>query len=457
MDNEFETLVACAAASHEAGRLAEAEAAYRVALAVAPGHAGITQNLGVIAAAQGRYQCAIARFDAVIAKEPRHVSAHYNRAAALQSLGQTQEAIKYFQRASALDPGHYEAHRALGFLWLAEGNRDRALDHFARTYELRRGEDRSELANKSLTWTTRSKLAHDAEQFRFLAVRRRDSRRFENLARAYEAVAETTPEQAARLSDQHREALGEDYNAAINIRAAPESMPHAVAARADAEELTQRFESSQTGAVYFDGLLTEGTLQRLKSFLLESTIWHDFDHIGGFVASYLEDGLACPLLLQIADELRQTFPRLLGEHPLTQAWAFKGLRKSSTVDIHADDAAISVNFWVTPDDANLRPGSGGLIVDLIPAPDNWEIRDYDDDQKRVVAFLEQNPHDRLIVPYKENRAVLFKSRLFHRSDDPRFAEGYENHRINLTFLFGWHRPASVLSNRLDLAAGSNQG
>ena len=46
------------------------------------------------------------------------------------------------------------------------------------------------------------------------------------------------------------------------------------------------------------------------------------------------------------------------------------------------------------------------------------------------------PADNLIVPYRENRAVLFESRLFHRSDAPEFATGYENHRINLTLLFG---------------------
>jgi hypothetical protein len=40
------------------------------------------------------------------------------------------------------------------------------------------------------------------------------------------------------------------------------------------------------------------------------------------------------------------------------------------------------------------------------------------------------------VPYRENRAVLFKSRLLHWSDAPEFAEGYENHRINVTLLFG---------------------
>ncbi len=107
--------------------------------------------------------------------------------------------------------------------------------------------------------------------------------------------------------------------------------------------------------------------KRLKAFLLESTIWHDFSHIGGFVASYLEDGLACPLILQIADEIRGAFAALLAGHPLTQAWAFKGLKPSSTIDVHADDGAISVNFWITPSAANLKPERGGYGRQTGPA------------------------------------------------------------------------------------------
>ena len=102
----------------------------------------------------------------------------------------------------------------------------------------------------------------------------------------------------------------------------------------------------------------------------------------------------------------------------------------------ADDAAVSVNFWVTPTEANLNPGRGGLVVCRVPPPDDWEIKDYDDDQRRIVTFLEQNADDNLIVPYRQNRAVLFRSRLFHYSDSPEFASGYDNHRINLTLLYG---------------------
>jgi len=52
--------------------------------------------------------------------------------------------------------------------------------------------------------------------------------------------------------------------------------------------------------------------------------------------------------------------------------------------------------------------------------------------------LEQQADNTLLVPYRENRAVLFESRLFHYSDAPNFDKSYENHRINLTMLFGRH-------------------
>lgn len=427
----------CAAlVHHKAGRLGEAEAAYRAALQIVPGHAAITQNLGVVVAAQGKHRSAIGHFDQVIAAEPHYVSAHYNRAVALQELGQSAEALRGFGRVCALEPAHYDAHRALAFLWLAEGERGRALDHFARTYELRRGEDRTDMAAKSLTCATRSKLLHDSEQFRFLSKRRRDGQRFEMLARTYAEVSKGVSQDVTKLSDRQLDMLGDDYNTAINICGTPELLGRAVSERLDYETITQHFNEEQTGVVMFDDLLTPPALAGLKRYLLESTIWHDFNHIGGFVASYLEDGLACPLLLQIVDELRSTFPELLGRHPLTQAWAFKGLEPRAAIDAHADDAVISVNFWVTPDVANLNPNRGGMAVCRVPPPVGWQVRDYNADKDFAVTFLAQNVAETLILPYRENRAIIFKSRLFHRSDIPKFAFGYENHRINMTLLFG---------------------
>jgi Tfp pilus assembly protein PilF len=431
---EFRALVADAIAHFQERRPAEAESAYRAALALVPGDPAVTHNLGVAIAAQGRHRDAVGCFEAALRANPDYVSAHYNRAVALMALGEAQQAIKAFGRAAALEPQHYEAHRALGFLWLSQGERGRALDHFARTYELRRGDDRSTIARKSLTTTSRHKLEHDAAQFLYLSQRTRDRLRFELLARSYGEIAKQVPNEVVLLSDAQIEALGEDYNTPIHLRAAPEIAGDAVNERADRAALTAQFE--EQGAIAVDDLLTPPALHASRRFLLESTIWHDFSHIDGFVASYLEDGLACPLLLQIADELRRAFPEVLGKHPLSQAWAFKGLRAQSAVDVHADAATVSVNFWVTPAAANLAPERGGLVVCRAPPPDDWEIKDYDADQGRIVTFLEQKAVDSLVVPYAENRAVLFQSRLFHHSDRPKFASSYENHRINLTLLYG---------------------
>src|SRR5262249_28222618 len=161
-------------------------------------------------------------------------------------------------RAATLEPQHYEAHRALGFLWLSQGERGRALDHLARTYELRRGDDRTTIALKSLTTANRHKLAHDADQFLHLSQRSRERRRFELLARSYHEIATQLSDEVTPLSDAQIEALGEGYNTPIHLRAAPEVAGRAVNERADRASLTAAFEKG--GAIAVDDLLTSPAL-----------------------------------------------------------------------------------------------------------------------------------------------------------------------------------------------------
>lgn len=43
----------------------------------------------------------------------------------------------------------------------------------------------------------------------------------------------------------------------------------------------------------------------------------------------------------------------------------------------------------------------------------------------------------LVVPFRQNRCVVFNSSLSHSSDpELHFKPGYSNRRINLTFLYG---------------------
>ena len=433
---DIAALLERAAADRQAGRLADAEAACRAALALDPDHPVALNNLGAIRAQGGDPQAAVEIFDRLLAAEPAYVSAHLNRAGALRALGRTEAAIQGYRTVVALEPDHHGAHRALGFLWLAAGRRDRALDHFARTYDLRRGEGRIGIAEKSLRTASPLKLRHDAALFRHLPPRARDGQRFEILARLYDSVAAELPHGETVLSDAQLERLGPDYNTGIHVIDAPELPGGAVNPRLDGAALKRRYRDAEPGMVWFDDLLAPKALALLQRFLRESTIWHDFSHIDGFVAAYLEDGLASPLVLQIADEFRALLPDLLGALPLSQAWAFKGVRGERPVDIHADDAAISLNFWVTPDAANRDPATGGLAVCRTRPPEGWKMTGYDEDTARIRTFLDAHGAEIETVPYRENRAVLFESRLFHGSDAPDFATGYADHRINITMLFG---------------------
>ena len=58
-----------------------------------------------------------------------------------------------------------------------------------------------------------------------------------------------------------------------------------------------------------------------------------------------------------------------------------------------------------------------------------------DNSPLIRKMLKDNNVDSMVIPYKENRAVIFNSQLFHETDDFDFNESYENRRINITFLY----------------------
>ena len=435
-----ETEIARAVALHREGKLAEAEAAYRAILDAAPDHDGTLHNLGVVLAQAGRAEEAVALFDRAIAARPDYVHAHINRGGALETLGRREDAAAAYGRALSLQDDLYPIHLRRALVLLALGRRDDALTHLRRTRALRRDPAFMGPDHPSFAQTSRLKLAHDAAQFRYLAARANETARFAALAALYEDALDgiAWPDDLAvpvDLPADWRGRLDDSYNRSLNEADAQALTGPAVDAALDGDAITRTYRESGQGVAVLDGLLSPAALDGLRRHLLDSTIWHDFTHIGGFLAAYLEDGMASPLLLQIVEELRAALPEILGPHPLKQAWAFKCLTGDKGIDVHADSGAVSVNFWVTADAANLEPDAGGLIVHRAKPPVDWALADYDRDIGRIRAFLAESDAGVVTVPYAENRAVLFRSGLFHESGAVRFRPGYENHRINITLLF----------------------
>ena len=202
----------------------------------------------------------------------------------------------------------------------------------------------------------------------------------------------------------------------------------------------QWFNSDRPGVVVIDDILSPSALSTVQKLLMESTVWYQTkmpQKFGGYVGAYIDDGLHQRILLALAYDLHKALPEIMTGHDLKYLWAYKYDSEYSGINTHADQAAINVNIWVTPDDANLDPDSGGLIVFTAKPPVDWGFDAYNMETERVEKqLLEPTNYANVTIPYRSNRAVIFDSALFHRTDNFRFKQGYQNRRINLTILYG---------------------
>jgi len=377
---------------NEMMRPAEAVADYDRVLAASPGHEGALVNRGNALHGLKREDEALASFDRALAINPRNAETWKNRGITLRVLKRFGDALESFDRALALQPGNPELMNCRGHALCESDRVAEAFEVFRQSAARGIGQGTPNGAD-----TPPQKLRHDAEQQAYLGVRARvDGPLF--------------LDGGARLSGP-----------AINP--------------ANAEKVTREWNSTNPQLVVIDNLLTPEALAELRRFCLGSNVWrHTYND--GYVGAFPEHGFAAPLLAQIADEFAKTFPAIFDGHPLGYLWAFKYDSKMRGINIHADVAAVNVNFWITPDDANQDPEHGGLVVWDKMAPLDWDFEAYNGDVEKTRAFLRDSGAKSVTVPYRANRAVVFDSDLFHETDVISFKDGYENRRINVTLLYG---------------------
>lgn len=426
-------------------RLPEAQATYEEVLRLNPEHAEAHNNLGVVLKEQGRLEEAAEAYRRAIALKSNHAEAHNNLGLVLLEQGQTDEAIRCFERALQAHPGYGTALYNLGIAWIWREEMSRALRCFAETAQAKHAQGRP----VTDTSVFRSRLKHDAEQVAYLFERgllgdtwRGYHQALIHVLAQIEAAPGATPGNRVLVSPADLQPIAPSFNRLLYV-APCDTMPEgALASDLDSAAIEARYLGTQPEVTTIDGLLSEEALRRLREFCWTSTIWKK-DYENGYIGAFLGDGFASPLLLQIAEELRRRFPRIFGRHRLTQAWAFKHDSARRGLNIHADAAAVNVNFWITPDEANLDPESGGLVVWDKEAPRDWDFRTYNSDSARgkIYEWLKEQGAREITIPYRANRAVLFNSDLFHETDDIAFKEGFTNRRINITLLYGHrHRP-----------------
>ena len=384
--------------------------------------------------------------------KPTLAEGHYNLGVILRDLEEYDRAAASYERAIAIKEHFIDAYKNLGLIEIIRGNLDKALWCFTNCSTLLRGPHQKN-PNPSVAFghISSAKIMHDIEQFEYLESKGINSSFFSGLASLYRKLAKEIPWPSSTevlvIKKNYRDAFQSTYN---RILYQPEftHVNYAVLNKAlDAEKITNDYYTHSSGLTFFDNFLSTSALQALRDHLLQSTIWFNVKE-GGYLGAYLAEGLACPVILQIAKELPQKFPEIFKNHALKQVWAYKydnlaqptdssATASSGTgINVHADFAAVNVNFWITPSESNLNSASGGLKVYDVEAPASWNFESYNADKKLISKEIEMKNGQTSVIPYRSNRIVIFNSNLFHETDHYEFEQGYENRRINLTMLFG---------------------
>merc|ERR1712126_43430 len=100
---------------------------------------------------------------------------------------------------------------------------------------------------------------------------------------------------------------------------------------------------------------------------------------------------------------------------LARWWLFKYVASPEGVGLHADDGAVNVNVWLTPDSAH-RSG-GGLEVFRRRPSRGKKFADFNQvlpEPEACARELELRAGGVDHVPYRQNRAVIFESDRFHQ-------------------------------------------
>lgn len=443
--------LALAGASRKAGEPRDSIAAYRKALECGASAGNVHLQLGVLHMTLADYALAQEHFQKVGANEPEYADALCMLGILMNDLARFDDASRYFELAIGRNPAFSEAHFNLGLAHFERSDFRSASRSFTRCVELRRGrpwgEDRSTPLGSDPVprfepmdmGVNEIKLRHDCEQLEYLLKLGRLPSAFGEVLDDYRLLLE---EVRGRVDDftlrpfdaaRHR-LVARTYKRPIHISGETPPSGPLINPEVDFSDAEDRYLSARPNLASFDAILTPQALAALRRFCLESTIWNNIKP--GYLGAYFFDGFCSELLLRLASELRERLPRVIRGLPLQMMWGYKCDSRLPGLAVHADAAAVNVNFWITEDEANLAPERGGLRVYTHDAPKDWGFAKFNNDSKTILQYLESVGSVPVRVPYRANRAVIFDSDLFHATDEPHFREGYVNRRINITILYG---------------------
>jgi tetratricopeptide (TPR) repeat protein len=420
--------------SQRAGRRDDAERAYHEIIDADPAHPVAHHNLGILLAQTGRIVSGLPHLKLALESDPGESLYWFSYVKGLLTAGDFTAAETTLQRVRqrGLADGRFAALMdSLGSALLARGNVETAIRCYRDALEM-------------------APAFADAHHHlgSALSENGRIAEGFEHYMRRAALVfggeksppARPDPPHKVRHDLAQREYLGDPAAEKFHLVAGERIDGPAVNPARATPDLLDEWHRSSPQMIVVDDFLTLPALQKLRDCCAGSTVWRKI-YEAGYLGAAPEDGFASPLLAQIVEETAATYATILDGARFQYLGAFKyDSDTCAGTNTHGDNALVNVNLYITPDDANLDPQHGGMMLWDSAAASGDALRHYNRNEGALLDVLSHSGAKATVVPHRANRAVIFKSTLFHRTDRFRFKSDYLSRRINVSMLFGQFDP-----------------
>jgi hypothetical protein len=290
------------------------------------------------------------------------------------------------------------------------------------------------------------RIQHDLKVFKLLeskgllpkVAQARDAyaRVLRSATRVREGIMELTAEQWHSIYPYHNRRLYIHPCPRLVQALNPASSLETRLLQSSSQKLTSRAGGflSAGGVLVIDNLLTPEAMMQLRDFAELSTVW--YRERPNFLGAGLSTGFSPQLLAQVAEELKILLADVLCDLPLTNVWAFKFGDQGT--DLLADQAAVNVHFWLSPDGIEQNESTGGITIydattDVEPLPLEGHSTG-----SMLEELVRQRDGNNISIPSLQNRAVVFDSARIHAEKSSiRKSEGNRfEHQISVSLLFG---------------------
>ena len=285
------------------------------------------------------------------------------------------------------------------------------------------------ISNKNII---RTFIKHEYEQIKHIDSDADGIRNMKITQDFYDSLEKLNLKSSDQYKDEDYEFISDLHK--IKYNKPPKVRNNYINQQLNFSEIEMMYTSSDPEIVVIDDFLSQDFLEDLRIFFRCANIFK-YPYSRGYIGAFLGKGMANKALLEFSTELKNSLKKIFLNYYLSQAWSFKYDANRDGIGVHADDARVNVNFWITNDSANMNSDNGGMIIWKKTPHDNASFKDFNSLESIDKIKDEVKGTDYMRIPYKSNRAVIFNSKLYHVTDKIEFKDNYKDRRVNVTFLY----------------------